>query len=318
MSYVAKLIKQRVDTETFLDNLHPEDIYSEDSFNAFKYSAFYFIENLDEDGALVFSQKLEKILSLLTPKDANEQSIVKILNYWLLRLKIFCFRVLSDQDKNELFKKYIVNIFKNEIDFRAAVYKYIDIFSSGDFIEDITKGFVSAVTGSQVILGRADGNFKPTVANWIKEYQTILRSFGNNIKLQPGAFHIVKFLDTNQYAKMLKPTEQDVFRDFLDFYNWLLMPVVYDDKKPPSSYMTQEKSILPSEIKAKQVKPDPQVVKSEFLTGNVSNSGLDGAGLRLGNMGIKPLPPKISFSPLVKKPQVDIDRKLEDLKKKVL
>ncbi len=49
--------------------------------------------------------------------------------------------------------------------------------------------------------------FKPTIANWLREYQVIIQS-REAIKTEPGAFHIVKFMDTNKYVRLLKPEER--------------------------------------------------------------------------------------------------------------
>lgn len=273
MSFVVNLIKKRIDPETFLDNFRPEDVYYADNFHAIKYAAYYFIDNFDEDGAAVFAEKLAKIVSSLSPTDASQRAVAEILTYWFLRLKVFSFRILPSGEQNELLKTYIVSILENHLNLRQTLFKMIDIFSSGAIIQDLTKNFVSVLTGSVAILGSNSqafdkNNFKPSVTNWLKEYQSVLRSLGGNVKLQPGAFHNVKFLDTNQYVKLLTAEEKEILKSLLDLYNWLLDPIVYDDRPPDRdlnrSYISQEKYQLPSSLASsepvtQESKPPPSI-----------------------------------------------------------
>lgn len=272
MSFVSKLIKQRVNPKTFLDNLSPESIYSEDNFNAVKYAAFYYIDSLDDEGAMLYANKLEQVIAALKPQGQNQQEIADTLVFWFLRLKLFCFRILPSHEQNELFKKYVTVVFKHNLDLRQAIFKYIDIFGTGSVIESLTGGFLSSLTNSDGMLGKNrdsfDTNgFRPTVANWLKEYQAVLNTMGGGMKLMPGAFHIVKFMDTNQYIKFLVEDEKEILKNVLDLYNWLLSPVVYSDDKQTedisAAFVNRQKFKVPqelvSEVKSLEKQQEPTV-----------------------------------------------------------
>ena len=110
--------------------------------------------------------------------------------------------------------------------------KALDFYGSIRPLQKEAGSMVNAIKTSTEVFGsniRAfqDLNFKPTLANWIKEYLSVLTVEGSVNRVAPSSFHIVKFLDSNAYVKLLTKNEKDALREILDLLNLLMEPISY-------------------------------------------------------------------------------------------
>jgi hypothetical protein len=198
-----------------------------DNFEAVKYQAYSLIDNLDFDGALKYANLLEKKITGYEPQNANHYNI---LWFWVNRLKLFAFSSLSINEQGDLLKNNVLKILQGDLDIKLVLYNFLIHFQSDDIILEYAKSFLSNMIKGQELLG-ADSdrfvrlNFNPTVENWCKEYISALNTEFRGAKIDPGAFNIVKFLDSNKYVKCLSKEEVKVLKDLLDLCNWLLSPL---------------------------------------------------------------------------------------------
>lgn len=219
-----------INTSINIDDLDRLNLFELTNFESVKYLAFTFIENYDADSALKLSNKLWQLLSKIEVNGQQETYILSIYNFWVLRLSFFSFKRLKKAEKSQFIKEKTIELLKYGFDLKNQLSTYVEIFESVKICNDIKHDFFSSLNSSQEILGSNKQGFdrmdyKPTVENWIREYQTILKPSGA-VELKPGTFHIVKFLDTNQYVKLLSSQEQQVLKELLNLYNWLIIPVV--------------------------------------------------------------------------------------------
>jgi hypothetical protein len=321
----------QIKTNINVDRLQPWDLFEPANFTSIKHLAYKLIDSLDFDGAVEFGKKLEAKLEQIEPDDKKEAYLKEILNYWVLRLKLFGLSNLTTQEADDLFKKHLLQILTNNFDVRKALLKSIDVFDTGQVVKDQVRIYLDALRNNQEILGSNEqllktNNFKPTLSFWIKEYQTILGTM-RNAKSEPGTFHILKFLDTNQNTKLLNDDEKEILISLLDLYNWLLAPVIYADssgqqEEQTSPYITQQRFMLPrgevggperSLPKAKSAPPlaERDLPKPKLPPANLKNPLSPFA---------KPPPDAIRMPPPItdpkKKLEMEIDRRLEELKKR--
>ena len=234
-----------------------QQLIQAENFEAIKYSAYYYIESLDFDRALELASTLEQKLTGFRPANNQEKYYYDILYYWVYRLKVFAFGSLPLREQLDFLKTHIVDCLKFYLNLKSAMFKFIDLFETESVIRDYAKNFIASLNTSNGILGTniaafQQRAFKPTVSNWLREYQTVL-SPTNLEKSKPGTFHIVKFIDTSQYVKFLTTAEKDVLRDLLDLFNWLLDPIIYEDPSSQKSQLpiaSQERFELPKSLQA--------------------------------------------------------------------
>ncbi len=242
-----------------IEKANPADLLMKENFESVKYVAYEFIENLEWDGMLKFAEALDDKISTFAPQNEEQKFFHEVLKYWVLRLRTFAFESLSKGDKKQLLEKYLVEILKMGLDIKRSVFKFLDIFDSPEIIKVETTDFVFALNNNQEHIGEPKNfqrqQFKPTVANWVREYQTTLASLNKGTELQAGSFHILKFIDSNPFVRNLEPVEKEILKLLLDFYNFLLTPITYIDIKSPEAagnslvpYMSEQKLTLPPTV----------------------------------------------------------------------
>lgn len=258
---VNNLKNNNLISETKLNlSLEPEN------FENIKFLAYNFIDNKDYDGALNFGKWLDGELKIYKIENNNQLYYFRILEYWVLRLKLFGFSSLGTNETTDLLKKSAVKILINQLDLKRAIYSFLNYYGSDDLILDYSKDFSSALSVNQEILGISQEfitklNFKPTVENWLKEYSTVLTNQLNGLKVSPGAFNILKFIDNSSYTKYLRDDEVEVLKDLLDLYNWLQNPIASTQEVRASQtfeYTNTQRLELPKEI-SEPVKNPPVV-----------------------------------------------------------
>lgn len=308
-----------------IGDLDAQDLMVPENFESIKYAAYNIIDEFQRDRALIFANKLELLVKGLDSSDKQEAYVKRIFTYWVLRLKIFAFGKLKLQEKISLLKEHMVKAASFGLEVKPQIIDYLNSYYSKNFVDEATRNYILAINGSQEILGTdpslPQAGFKPTLGNWLREYQATLQA-SNEDKGGAGTFHILKFLDTNPQVKFLKAEEKEILKSLLDFYNWLLNPVFYVTEikdESPVSYINRQKFILPPEevrplvsvpqqpAVIPQVKP-PTVALPKFSS---PSSGLNLQG-GAGGVNLKPPLPPISGKPA----GLDIDKKLQDLKKR--
>jgi hypothetical protein len=219
-------LKKRMNINT--GDLESTDILSGDCFECVKYKAYNLIDIQNYSNVLKYASSLESKLQELEPENAEERERYKILQYWVLRLKLFAFSSLSEGEKLAILKEFTKEILSIGLDIRRILYNFLNFFETDTIILGYSRVFLTALIANQELLGSDEqhfmqSNFKPFVSNWLLEYQGVVRLSGK-MGLDPGAFHLVKFMDSNKHVKYLKPLEKETLRELLDLYNWLLNP----------------------------------------------------------------------------------------------
>lgn len=259
----------KIDRFIKLQELSPQDLLFPENFESVKYKAYSFLESYDSNGAMYFAQSLERLLDGLGSNDEQERYVYKIFTYWVLRLRVFSFRRLKEQEKIKLFKEQTLKIISLGLDLKNAVKQYLEGLYSESVVEKIVRNFKVALEDNSKFFGlnftksKVGDNFKPTVANWLKEYQSVLKPSGG-MKLEPGSFHIVKFMNTNPYVKFLTEDEKQILRDLLDLYNWLLSPIVYADSREPAKQVIQTMQNVPYMVSQKMRMEENGGLKEEI------------------------------------------------------
>jgi|GEM_PF-3819123 len=255
--------EEDIQTNTDINQLDPRSIFDEEVFEGIKYHAYIFIDNKDYDGAVAFANQLQKLLFGIRPSDSKEKSLYNILEYWVLRLKLFGFDNLDVKTQTDLLKNNIVKMLKNGLDVRSVLFDSIDRYQSSGIITDITKGYLNTLLNSSQGLGESEEfkkkGFSATVSNWLRQYQESINKRGG--ETQPGRFDIINFMNISKLTQAINIEDKEVLKNLLDLYNWLLSPIVYvEDQKMAQglSAVTKRKYQLPESLQPGAVtKPAP-------------------------------------------------------------
>ena len=239
-----------------LQNLETPKILAQENFEAIKFRACDYIDVLDWDNAVVFSDILEEKLKQVQVENKQDQLYRTILWFWVFKLKMFAFNNLSSSERINLLKEYLATMFSLGLDVKGYIQDALGVYGSLKPIQDDAQNLIIALTKSNERLGSnveafKNKNFLPTVANWLKEYQGVLGSEKVGSNNEAGAFHILKFLDNSPFVKFLSIPEKEVLRSILDLYNWLLSPVSYNhekEKKSATPYMQSQQFELPKQV----------------------------------------------------------------------
>ena len=312
-----------------LDELSAAEIFERENFEAIKYAAYNYIDSLDWDNAIQFSIKLERKLAGVSPGSREGVNFYNILVFWILRLRLFAFRSLPIQDRFDLMHNNTVKMLASGLDVKGYVSKALDFYGSQEALQKEIDGVVNALNTSAERLGAnvRDPNFKPTLANWIKEYRATLFA-GGTTRPEAGGFHIVKFIDSNPYVKTLDKKEVEILRQALDLLNLLTDPITY---------------VLPEGHEKNQVKTAQGLPYMAAASGNMKSALPDNRPRPLppavpkkvappAPAAVKPsspVPPvqpkntesisdlKLKIEENKKRVQDEIDRKLAELRRKV-
>lgn len=240
-----------------LNNIDSRVLLSPENFEAIKFQAYRFIDNRDLDGALKYASLLETKLSEYEIKGSKDgQNTINILNYWVCRLKLFGFSSLSSKEIAELIKSKTIFMLNSGLDLRETFYNFLIYFKSDDIIKDFSQSYLKALIVNKELLGDENSafrkqNFIPTTENWIKEFQSSLHSSANKSNIEPGTFDILKFLDSNQFAKQLDAEHKEVLKSLLALYDWLLLPIAYtqpQEETQSPTYMQSQKFQIPEGV----------------------------------------------------------------------
>ncbi len=332
---------RKIQSSEDLKNLEPSGIFEVSNFESIKYYSCDCIDNLEWDEAVSIARIIDDKLKQVNPKNTEEQFIFRALFFWSYKLKLFVFRNFSASDQNELIKKNIVKMLAFGLDVENYIANALNFYGSEKPIRESVSNIISSINNSSDILGSNfnafnQADFKPVTSNWIKEYQVVLRVEKAGSNIEPGAFHILKFMDSNQYVRNLNANEKDTLKSLLDLYNWLLQPLIYVvDKESSSNYLSSQKNIIPDSVRpslqtppvvAKPVAPPvvPKVKPVNLAEVMKNKDKIDlgsGSGIRFGgqesNQSISQSANQKNLQGEQKpKAQVDIEKKLEDLKKR--
>jgi hypothetical protein len=244
-------------------------VLQEDYFDAIKYYASELIDDLDWDGSIELAKVLDQKISGQHVDEQDKKNKVDILYFWVLKLKLFAFSTLPEREKIEVFKNDIVDIINFGLDINYAISLYLSVFDSPDIIINESKSFISGLLSSQKFLIPANDkfdklNFKPTVSNWLKEYQLVSKS-SKMEELEQGAFYTVKFFNSNQLVNGLSIQNKEALGSLIDIYNLLLKPISYEkvEKKQDGETfgLAAQKLVLPKDLQKSEsaAKLPPQV-----------------------------------------------------------
>lgn len=242
-----------------------------ENFEAIKYRACDYIDGLDWDYAVEFSKVLEDRLRQVLPRTSQERKFLRVLWFWVVKLRLFAFNSLSSQDRSDFIKHYLLHALSEGLDVKTYINDALAVYGSEKAIQEDVDGLLFALHNSDENIGTSEEfgsrNFKPTVENWLREYQAVMRG---GAQVEAGAFHIVKFLDSNQFVKLLNLQEREVLKELLDMYNWLLNPFMYARTNEEESkimrvnkgvlgnnYINKQTFTVPEQLQRQQVAPRP-------------------------------------------------------------
>lgn len=246
-------------------SLTVSNLLSADGASQLKEQAFEIIEADDRDVAVSLSNNLEALIGKASPANIEESASLDVVIFWFLKLRLFAFRNLSLSEQLEFLKKYTVLTLSDGLDLQNVIFKYIDIFASGQTILPLTKQFANSMVSSKALLGEPKAftnNFIPTLANWLSEYQASLNRRKNNST--PAVFDILTFIDTNANVKLLTEFQKEVLRALLNLYNFLLSPVVFVDE-------SKQKKVVSKNISGQSNPSSTAFSKGSLSKENFSN-----------------------------------------------
>src|SRR3989338_3761744 len=110
-----------IDIKFNLEALSAQDLTRPENFTAIKQQGYSFIDNYDYSGAVNFAKKLSAKLEQYTLKEDSEWYFWKILQFWVVRLKLFSYTDLSSLEKKELVQKHILEIVNQGLDIKKII-----------------------------------------------------------------------------------------------------------------------------------------------------------------------------------------------------
>lgn len=179
--------------------------------------------------------------------------------------------------------------------------------------------------GGSEITEPGGNSMAQTLKNWLQLYNQSVP-----LVTTRGRFEQVKFFQNNENIKKLDPAEKTVLESLIQFYDWLLFPSPgpriiggpeSNDKKTP--YTSIFKGTMPSPATAKPVsKP---LLPKQSLSGSdhAGGSEIDVSAKRAPLIPLgRPAPRSLAdiqadIESKKQKAQVEIDKKLEELKRKI-
>jgi len=250
----------RTEIKSVVKSIGPQQLLELQYFEQVKYQAHYLIESFEFDGAAEFAHDLEAVLRQVRPTIETNPRF-KILVSWLYRLKLFALSSLPVPEQLAIFKEDAVSIISSGLDVKEAVLNALDYLSTGIIFEEFTKAYLNALVSNKTMLGedsikKAGVDFRPTVGGWIQEYQQVI-GVQSMIAEKPGTFHIIKFVDNNNFVKYLTALERNVLKSILELYNWLMHPIILVDpatgaefrqQATTSPYVSTQSLTLPQDV----------------------------------------------------------------------
>jgi hypothetical protein len=283
-----------------IKRITPNSIFDDVIFESIKYNAYACIDNLDWVEAENFSLLLSGLLSQVDPENKLEKRKFDILEFWLLRLKLFIFDNLDIKNQTDLIKNNIVKILRNNLDIQSVIYNSVSRFSGQILVKDQAKLYTNMLLDSQSILTFAGApqqtDFVPNVGNWLRAYQESINM--RKTTVSPGRFEILNFTNKSPFMILLDSPGKAVLKSLLELYNWLIGQSLFNNEKsdieqfPIVSKMTYK---LPGIF---QAKTKPVSINPERPSQSVVNF----------NSQVNKNNVKVSHA--------DIDKKLEELKQK--
>ena len=104
-----------------LQNLETPKILAQENFEAIKFRACDYIDVLDWDNAVVFSDILEEKLKQVQVENKQDQLYRTILWFWVFKLKMFAFNNLSSSERINLLKEYFATMFSLGLDVKGYI-----------------------------------------------------------------------------------------------------------------------------------------------------------------------------------------------------
>lgn len=209
------------------------DIYSPEGLSLLKDEAYDLIENADHPAAAHLARELEYALPQLSPQSEEERTSLDVAAYWLVRLKVFSFSALTNEERLHIFSKDISLIIKNGLNLPASILSDVALATTSDS-GNILKGYANALRGNNSIFSKNVPNVA-TIGEWIQEYQKFLN--GKSVRvLDPTSADVITFINTSPLAKQLAIEERGYLRELLSLYNFLISsPIVISSRQALSS-----------------------------------------------------------------------------------
>ena len=281
-------------------------------------------------------------------KDRNDlnEGVVNSLSPIFLRLFWKSLPAMPVERRNEALSKNLIDSLISGAQIKDCLQKILDVYEFGVGPDKETRrGWIYSLEHNQEKLGAKaitldTGTAQPTIENWLKAYN-LLQPLGKKRE----AFNEITYLNRSKDVSQLSAQDREALKKILEIYDWLLFPppgpeVIPDEHAPKTDqatpYIQAKKFELPKNLLQNQAPKDQGLVPPQRPPANLSkpveqskpvaNSPIRTPQARPVNIqeilkrreqqlaSENSLPPTAKLSP--KPGQSEIDKKLEDLKKR--
>ncbi|MEO8065615.1 MAG: hypothetical protein ABI643_02025 [Candidatus Doudnabacteria bacterium] len=180
---------------------------------------------------------LQELDHLLKKNTAQLGELKQGYDNLLLDLRLTCFQLLSDDEKEVILKSKMSVAYKNNIDLtRSIALMFIPYFTQDDFVKlnRITRYLEEndELIGTNNITTSDGKTVGPLVSNWIKDYKSKAIE-------DKGTLNIVSYFTQSPNSKGLTKGQLDFLKYILDFYDWLRF------KASNTSLIPEEEPVAP-------------------------------------------------------------------------
>jgi hypothetical protein len=271
-----------MDIERFKQLVH--DPNSQEGFDNIQAEAEALLEFSNLTERLEFVEYLSEILGQQGKviQQKSPQYYDKYQYFWLM-LVFNSFVGLSEEDQENMLKQRVLSAVKVGFDQDEILTQYYDAYATEKFITEQFKHLSQKLADNSETIGAApieiDGKkFLPQLKYWILDYS----KFPTKVAKR-GSLERLNYINVSPNTRQLTQVQRQQLLQILELYDQLLNPQGFPTR-----------SVQPRKVRTEQprveIKPEVPVV---------------------------PVPPKPLVTPKVEVPKVDIDQKLEELRKKV-
>ena len=265
-----------------------QDPSSQEGFENIQAEAEALLEFSDLNERLEFIEYLSEVLGQQgkSIQQKNPEYYDRYQYFWLM-LVFNSFVGLSQEDQENMLKQRLLSAIKVGFDQDEILTQYYDMYSTEEFISEQAKHLALQLADNLETLGAApieiDGKkFLPQLKFWILDYS----KFPTKVAKR-GSLERLNYVNVSPNTRQLTQVQRQQLLQVLELYDQFL--------NPPGFIRT---SSQPKKVRVEpKTEPIPEPVEEKVVVPEAT----------------KPVP----TVPKIEKPAVNIDEKLEDLRRKV-
>ena len=265
-----------------------QDPSSQEGFENIQAEAEALLEFSDLNERLEFIEYLSEVLGQQgkSIQQKNPEYYDRYQYFWLM-LVFNSFVGLSQEDQENMLKQRLLSAIKVGFDQDEILTQYYDMYSTEEFISEQAKHLALQLADNLETLGAApieiDGKkFLPQLKFWILDYS----KFPTKIAKR-GSLERLNYVNVSPNTRQLTQVQRQQLLQVLELYDQFL--------NPPGFIRT---SSQPKKVRVEpKTEPIPEPVEEKVV--------------------VPEAPKPVPTVPKIEKPAVNIDEKLEDLRRKV-